>query len=273
MRFFQRRGAVACFRVSLLLALLSLSELFAQALADAQNPFPQGERISPDEFYRQWIVNKQVDAVIDVRSEAEWNQGHIEGGTLVENLASFGSSSQSGTPDDLIGCDYCSIVVYCRSGARAAVAIEHLQAAGFRGRLQNGQGTSQWTEAGYPLVTAAAAPSVPALCTYNETVQEACLATWEMASQEFQQTATTTTPPVQTTAPLPCPAAGQTRSSSSNVLKNDDGCPLLSGDNRTTNADASDGDGMTSGGTFPLARHAGFSKRIVAWTILLLVVV
>lgn len=148
-------------------------------------------------------------AIVDVRTQSEWDSGHIEGATLVENLATFGSSShQGGSPLDLAGCESCSIVVYCRkkkkkscvlmykerialihlslsfclcfsvfvcprffciaqkllkgSGARASDAIQVLIANGFTGKLFNGQGTSQWTGAGYDLVQS---PSVVPPCT------------------------------------------------------------------------------------------------------------
>ena len=43
--------------------------------------------------------------------------------------------------------------MYCRSGNRAGVAIDLLLESGFNGTIYNGLGTSQWTAAGYPLVT------------------------------------------------------------------------------------------------------------------------
>ena len=103
------------------------------------------------------------DVIVDVRSLNEWEDGHIAGATLVENLASFGNdlsmepgtfglSENVGAPSDLAGCDYCNIVVYGNSADRAERALEHLIEAGFMGRLYNGQSVSEWTDAGYPLV-------------------------------------------------------------------------------------------------------------------------
>lgn len=43
--------------------------------------------------------------------------------------------------------------MYCRSGARAGVAIQLLLDSGFNGTIYNGQGVSQWQREGYPLVT------------------------------------------------------------------------------------------------------------------------
>jgi rhodanese-related sulfurtransferase len=53
--------------------------------------------------------------ILDVRTQSEWDSGHIAGATLAENLATFGTSSHQGaSPDDMIGCEFCSIAVYCR---------------------------------------------------------------------------------------------------------------------------------------------------------------
>jgi rhodanese-related sulfurtransferase len=58
--------------------------------------------------------------------------GHIENATFVENLA-----SATEIPFDLPGCegDCKTIVVYCRSGNRAGVAIDLMLANGFGGTL------------------------------------------------------------------------------------------------------------------------------------------
>merc|ERR1712079_791211 len=44
------------------------------------------------------------------------------------------------------------IVVYCRSGARANVAISNLLAGGYEATLYNGGGTNDWLGAGFDLV-------------------------------------------------------------------------------------------------------------------------
>jgi rhodanese-related sulfurtransferase len=104
--------------------------------------------LEPDEFWAG-IQSGEYDAVIDVRTMEEWEAGHIANATLVENLAS------NGTAVDIVGCKTCTIAVYCRSGSRAGQAITRLQTEfGFTGAtLYNAYGVSQWTDAGYPLVT------------------------------------------------------------------------------------------------------------------------
>jgi rhodanese-related sulfurtransferase len=114
--------------------------------------------------------------IVDVRSRDEWGGGHIHGATLVEDLALFGTASQGvGTPSLLTGCEYCNIVVYCRSGKRAAVALEVLANASFVGYLYNGLGVNQWLNEGYPLVMD---DSVIPPCTVDENATEQCRLTY-----------------------------------------------------------------------------------------------
>lgn len=70
--------------------------------------------------------------VIDVRTEEETSQGHLEGALLfdiqnpnfLENLATLDPAA--------------NYYIYCRSGNRAGQAIQIMQQAGFTGELVNG---------------------------------------------------------------------------------------------------------------------------------------
>jgi rhodanese-related sulfurtransferase len=79
--------------------------------------------LSATDFYER-VVNGMYDVIADVRTTAEFNEGHIRNSTLVESLADAGSSSEISVPADLAGCEKCSIIVYCRSGRRADVAMQ-----------------------------------------------------------------------------------------------------------------------------------------------------
>lgn len=137
------------------------------------------EELRPDAFQAKLMAG-DYDVIVDVRRrDDEWNLGHIPEATLIENLSLYspGSSDNRGTPSDLAGCEYCEIIVYCRTGARAGRAISVLRANGFEGRMYNGQGTSQWTGKpyNYDLVTT---DSVVPPCTVNQTVSEQCYTEW-----------------------------------------------------------------------------------------------
>jgi rhodanese-related sulfurtransferase len=128
----------------------------------------QSDVLTPTEF-KERVDTGNYDVIVDVRRKAdEFDLGHIPGATLVESLNAFGQAGQVGTPSDLAGCEFCEIIVYCRSGARAREAITLLRANNFQGRLWSGQGTLQWEG---PLVTT---PSVVAPCTVNQTVSDEC---------------------------------------------------------------------------------------------------
>lgn len=63
--------------------------------------------------------------VIDVRTQAEWNEGHLEGAVLI--------------PYDRIGSDITTVVadkkttifLYCRTGRRTGIAFDVLTKAGY----------------------------------------------------------------------------------------------------------------------------------------------
>lgn len=82
--------------------------------------------------------------LIDVRSNEEWNAGHIEQaehfflGRLPDRLNQL-------SPDD-------TIVVHCRSGARSAIAVSVLQAAGFKNVVNLTGGYLAWKGDGLPSV-------------------------------------------------------------------------------------------------------------------------
>lgn len=80
--------------------------------------------------------------VLDVRTPAEYAEGHIAGATLLP-LAEVGT--RAGTvPDDR------PVYVICRSGSRSAQASERLSKAGKDVRNVSG-GMNDWVAAGYPV--------------------------------------------------------------------------------------------------------------------------
>eukprot|EP00934_Nitzschia_sp_Nitz4_P004174 Nitzschia sp. Nitz4//scaffold249_size28687//25899//26549//NITZ4_008120-RA/size28687-processed-gene-0.12-mRNA-1//1//CDS//3329544026//4164//frame0 len=113
------------------------------------------------------IQSGSFDVIVDVRTQSEWDDGHIMNATFVENLAGSGSA------DSILGCDSCIMAVYCRTGGRAGQAISRLiNEFGFDSdNLYNGLGVSQWTNAGYELVVTesvlAPCQEEAGVCGYN----------------------------------------------------------------------------------------------------------
>lgn len=132
-----------------------LAFVFGVGVVEAQ------QAISPQQLL-QGMQNNEYAAVVDVRTFNEWqNVGHIENATLVENLATSGTS-----PDPIFGCEECTLAVYCRSGARATGAIRRLQQEfGFTGTIYNAGGTNDWVGAGFPLVAGTATDSITPPCS------------------------------------------------------------------------------------------------------------
>lgn len=106
---------------------------------DVRDPF---ERISA-ETAKQIIENGGV-VVVDVREQAEWDQGHIPKALHVP-LNTLMSRPREALQQD-------GIIFVCAEGVRSAVACEVAAAIG-RKQLYNLEGgTIAWRKQGYPLV-------------------------------------------------------------------------------------------------------------------------
>lgn len=84
--------------------------------------------------------------VIDVRTPAEYSEGHLEGAVNIDvQDANFGTIlSQLPTDGDY--------VVYCRSGNRSAQAVEIMKASGFTNVMDAGGVNDASTKTGIAIV-------------------------------------------------------------------------------------------------------------------------
>jgi rhodanese-related sulfurtransferase len=90
--------------------------------------------------------------VLDVRSAAEFDEGHLPGAINIPHDAIGKRIGELGTPDER------DLVVYCRSGRRSALALAVLKEAGFS-RLFHLEGDYlRWSEEGRPVIRAPAPP-------------------------------------------------------------------------------------------------------------------
>ena len=100
-------------------------------------PKALGERIA-------WADRALV--VLDVRTPAEYAEGHVPGAINIPN------GELAARVAELADAKSRDIVVYCRSGVRAAQALDVLDKAGFK-RLFHLQGDyNRWTEEARPVV-------------------------------------------------------------------------------------------------------------------------
>lgn len=84
----------------------------------------QYQKITPEEA-RQMIAGEEV-TIVDVRTAAEYAQGHIENAILVPN-ESIGEQAAAELPDT-----DATLLVYCRSGRRSKEASEMLLSLGYQ---------------------------------------------------------------------------------------------------------------------------------------------
>ncbi len=96
--------------------------------------------------FAELIADTNV-VVVDVRSAAEFTEGHIKGAILIDQGQSdFVEKAKTTLPIDK------KIAVYCRSGRRSANAAGKLADVGYQCVNLKG-GIMAWKEAGMPVVT------------------------------------------------------------------------------------------------------------------------
>jgi len=74
-----------------------------------------------------FCTEKKADTplLIDVRTEAEWNEGHLEGAVLIP-YDKIGEGIAKSAPDKKM-----KINLYCRTGRRSGIALETLKKLGY----------------------------------------------------------------------------------------------------------------------------------------------
>ena len=105
--------------------------------ADASSQLPLV--ISVQEAY---VFRENGAFILDVRTQAEWDEGHIPGATLIplDELPNRLSEVPEGT----------DIVVVCRTGNRSAEGRDILLSAGFPAVTSMDGGVSEWQAMGFP---------------------------------------------------------------------------------------------------------------------------
>jgi rhodanese-related sulfurtransferase len=84
-------------------------------------------------------------SIVDVRTPAEYQSGHIEGAVNIDIYAADFEARLKGLERNS------SYLVYCRSGARSAQASQTMFNLGFVHVFNMLDGISGWTAAGYPV--------------------------------------------------------------------------------------------------------------------------
>ncbi len=102
-----------------------------------------GDRIVDAASVHEWL-NQQMVTLVDVREADEFAAGHVPGAINLP-LSTFDPAQ---VPDEA-GKE---LVVMCKSGKRAGMALEKLNAAGITRAVNYRAGMDGWTADGMPVV-------------------------------------------------------------------------------------------------------------------------
>jgi hydroxyacylglutathione hydrolase len=113
------------------------------AWSEAGLPLATVRQVSVEELDAQ--LRAEPLQVLDVRREAEWESGHVEGATWwpLDNFKIAPPEIDNNLP----------IAVHCKSGYRSIIACSLLQRAGFRDVINVIGGFDAWQQAKLPVVT------------------------------------------------------------------------------------------------------------------------
>ncbi len=120
-------------------------------LASVNAAEDQVSHISPTEL-SALIQAGSAPVIIDVRSRAEYEGGHVPGAVHVPFWAAYGRAAEIPAPPDA------PLVVYCAHGPRAGLAKLALRLSGFKRIMYLEGHMSGWKKAGFPLEVAPAKP-------------------------------------------------------------------------------------------------------------------
>jgi len=112
-----------------------------------QEAHAQIENVAPKEAFRQIATGEAV--ALDIREPVEWEH-HIEGAVQVpRGLLEFAADPTS--PRHVAELDpHRRVIVYCRSGARGALAATTLKTLGFEDVANLEGGITAWTQEDLP---------------------------------------------------------------------------------------------------------------------------
>lgn len=88
------------------------------------------EEFFASEFENEFLKDQEA-VLVDVRTEEEYKEGHLEGAKLINVMAPEFASRLNALDKEA------NYFVYCRSGQRSAAACHAMKQLGFKGRLVN----------------------------------------------------------------------------------------------------------------------------------------
>jgi rhodanese-related sulfurtransferase len=109
-------------------------------------PKEQDEDYGDVSVERAWELTQEKPSlvILDVRTDAEFSEGHIEGAINIPVGELEGRLGELDRDDEML--------VYCRTGNRSRTAVGILEGNDFNKIYHMNNGITAWTSAGYPTV-------------------------------------------------------------------------------------------------------------------------
>ena len=115
---------------------------------DLRSGIPSEKFKTVDDLYKKWQEvqsGKSKAIILDIRTEEEFNNGHILGSNNVDSGHSYVLAKKMKNPD-------AEMWVFCRTKHRASYFVGMLYKYGFKNVYIAEGGIKGWAEKGYPLV-------------------------------------------------------------------------------------------------------------------------
>lgn len=106
------------------------------SLAGCDLFFGAYEKISAEEL-KQMMDDEEIFVILDIRSEMEYDRGHIEGAINIP------AEELEERAEEMIQSKSTPIIVYCKNGTRTGKAIRTLEKLGYT-RVKSLGGISDW---------------------------------------------------------------------------------------------------------------------------------
>lgn len=133
-----------------LLSQWSWAQQFPQELTELVSKAKAQVNMVGMTMFKAGLDQKSLGLIIDVREPAEFAGGHVPGAiNIPRGLIEFRIWSHVGYPDKLDKNQ--KIVVYCGTGARAALAAKSLRDLHFSNVTAVDMKIEDWQQSGYPL--------------------------------------------------------------------------------------------------------------------------
>lgn len=106
--------------------------------ASISTPLPRGtfKTITANEF--QKLMQKPNTTIIDLRTEPEWEKGHIEEAIRIDYLEKSFNETIAKLPKNG------TYLLYCESGYRSSEAMQFMKSVGFRKVYELKDGFAEW---------------------------------------------------------------------------------------------------------------------------------